>query len=144
MAVVCSAQNDLAQVKVELKTDSCPSCSARSLCFGQQEEKGTITVLNPLSAQPGDEVQIEIPEGGYTRELIMLFGILLLGAIFGLALGYLIALFLSLPPSPFSLLGLFLGLLSGGLVLFRYFRQTKKNTLYPVITGIIKKGDFHG
>jgi len=144
MAVVCSSQEDFAQVKVELKDEICPSCSARSLCIGQQEEKGTITVLNPLSAQPGDEVKIEIPEGDYSKELIRLFGILLVASLSGLALGYLFALFLSLPPSQLSLLGFLLGLLSGGYILFRYFRQTKKNELYPVITDIIKKGVSHG
>lgn len=143
-AVVCTSQKDFAQVKVELKGEICPSCSARSLCIGQQEEKGTITVLNPLSARPGDEVKIEIPEADYSKELIRFFGILLIGSIFGLALGYLFALFLSLPPIPVSLLGFFLGLLSGGLILFRYFRQTKKNKLYPVITDIIGKGDSNG
>jgi positive regulator of sigma E activity len=144
MAVVCSSQKDFAQVRVELKEEICPTCSARLLCIGQQEEKGTITVLNPLSAQSGDEVKIEIPEGDYSKELIRLFGVLLIASLSGLALGYLCALFLSLPPSAFSLVGFLLGLLSGGFILFRYFRQTKKNKLYPVITDIIKKGDSYG
>ena len=143
-AIVCSSQGEFAQVKVELKEEICPTCSARSLCIGQQKEKGTITVRNPLSAHPGDEVKIEIPEGRYSKELIVLFGILLVACIVGLALGYLFALILSLPPSQTSLLGFLLGLLSGGLILFRYFRHPKKNKLYPVITDIIKKGDSHG
>jgi positive regulator of sigma E activity len=143
-AVVCASQKDFAQVQVELKGEICPTCSARSLCVGQQEEKGTITVLNPLSARPGDEVKIEIPEGDYTKELIRLFGILLIGSILGLALGYLLALFLSLPPTPISLLGFLLGLLSGGFILFRQFGRAKKNKLYPVIVDIIRKGDSHG
>ncbi len=143
-AVVCASQKDFAQVKVEVKGEICPACSVRSLCVGQQEEKGTITVLNPVSAQSGDEVKIEIPEGDYTKELIRIFGILLVGIILGLALGYLLALFLSLPPTPISLLGFFLGLLSGGIILFRYFGRKKKNKLYPVIIDIIRKGGSHG
>ncbi len=143
-AVVCTSQKDLAQVKVEVKKEICPTCSARSLCIGQQEEKGTITVLNPMSARPGDQVKIKIPEGYYTKELIRLFGILIIGSILGLGLGYLFALFLSLPPTPVSLLGFFLGLLSGGIILFRHFGRTKKNKLYPVIIDIIRKGDSHG
>lgn len=144
MAVVCSSQKDFAQVKVELKEEICPSCSARSLCIGKQEEQGTITVLNPLSAQPGDEVKIEIPEGAYNKELIVLFSVLLIASLAGFALGHLFALLLSLPPSRVSLLGFLLGLLSGGFILFRHFRHPKKKKLYPVITDIIKKGDCHG
>jgi positive regulator of sigma E activity len=143
-AVVCSSQKDFAQVKVEVKDETCPTCPARSFCVGQQEQKGTITVLNSLSARAGDEVKIEIPEGDYTKELIRFFGILLIGSILGLALGYLLALFLSWPPTPISLLGFFLGLLSGGVILFRHFGRTKKNKLYPVIIDIIRKGDSHG
>ncbi|NIM91189.1 MAG: hypothetical protein GTO17_09605 [Candidatus Aminicenantes bacterium] len=143
-AVVCASQKDFAQVNVEIKGEICSTCSVRSLCAGQQEEKGTITVLNPLSARPGDEVKIKFPEGDYTKELIRIFGILLVGIILGLALGYLVALFLSLPLTPISLLGFLLGLLAGGAILFRYFGRKKKNKLYPVIIDIIRKGGSHG
>jgi positive regulator of sigma E activity len=143
-ALVFSSQEEFAQVKVEQKEQVCSTCSARSLCIGQQKTKGIITVLNPLSAQPGDEVKIEIPEGSYSKELIVLFGVLLMAALFGLILGHVSALFLSLPSSLLSLIGLLLGLLGGGFFLFRYFQKTKRNKLYPVIKDIIKKGDSHG
>lgn len=143
-ATVISSRDDFVQVKIDLKEELCHSCSARSLCVGKQRENGTITVLNSLSAQPGDEVKIDVPEGSYNKELILLFGVLLLISLFGLALGYLFALFLSLPPPQVSLTGFFLGLLSGGFLLSRYFRQINRKKLYPSIIEIIKKGDSHG
>jgi len=143
-AWVVSSQGELAQVKVNQKEELCNACSARSLCVGQKQTKGTITVLNPLSAQPGDEVKIEIPEESYNKELILIFGALLSAALFGLALGYLFALLLSFPSSQLSFIGFILGLLMGGFLLFRYFRQIKNKRLYPLIIDITRKGDSHG
>jgi len=141
--IIISSQKEFALVKVD-QNEFCQKCSARFLCLGGKHNKGTITVLNPLSAQPGDEVNIEIPEGSYSKELIYLFGVLLMSAFSGLFLGYFSTFIFPWPSTQSSFIGFLLGLLSGGLILFCCFRQTKKNKLYPVIINIIKKGDFHG
>lgn len=143
-AIVISSRVDFAQVKIDSKEEICHSCSARSLCVGKQQQNGTITVLNSLSAKPGDEVKISIPEGGYNKALIILFGALLFISLLGLISGYLVALLLALPPSQIGLTGFLLGLLSGGFLLFRYFRRINKKRLYPSIIEIIKKGDTSG
>lgn len=143
-AIVISSREDFAQVKIDLKEELCHSCSARNLCVGKRRENGTITVLNSLSARPGDEVKISIPERSYNKELIILFGALLLISLFGLIFGYLFALILALPASLVSLIGFLVGLLSGGFLLSRYFRQINRKKLYPSIIDIIRKGGSHG
>jgi positive regulator of sigma E activity len=143
-AIIISSREKFAQVKIDSKEELCHSCSARSLCVGNQQENGTITVLNSLSAQPGDEVKISIPEGSYNKGLIILFGALLLISLLGLSFGYLAALLLALPSSQISLIGFLVGLLSGGFLLSRYFRRINKKRLYPSIIEIMKKGDPYG
>lgn len=136
-ALVISTEETYARVKVSQK-EYCDTCSARSLCVGQKQKDGTIIVLNPLSAQEGDTVNIEIPEARYTRELIVLFGVLLIAALSGLILGYLSSFLFNLPSSSTSIAGFLSGLLLGGLFLFIHFRPKNENKLYPVIVAIIK------
>lgn len=140
---VITSENDLAEVEVDC-FEGCHDCSARSLCIGNKQNKGRLSVKNPLHAMPGDEVKIRIPEARYNQALIQLFGGLLCALLLGMGCGYAFSLIFSVPPSFASFAGLVGGLLIGGIVLFRVFRRKNKEYLYPVIIDIIKKGDCYG
>jgi len=141
-AVVISSKKEFAMVKV-YHSDFCNTCSARTLCFGEKRKKGIIIVRNPISAESGDAVEIKIPEEGYNKELIQIFGILLLSSLAGLALGSFAAFLHPLSSTQAGILGFIIGLIAGSFFISRFFRQ-KKNKLYPVIIKITKKGDSHG
>ncbi len=142
--MVISTKNSFAQVEVQCLLESCASCSARSLCTGQDKSKGLLEVQNPLNACAGDEVEIEIPETKYNQALILLFGTLLAAALLGMGAGYLLSPIVPMSSSTTSLLGLILAVLGTGLVLFRYFQKKNKIHMYPVIINILKKGECHG
>lgn len=139
--LVISTKNDLAQVEVQCLVENCQSCSALNLCSRQKKSKGLLSVKNPLRANVGDEVEIEIPESKYSRALIFLFSSLLLASLSGLGIGYILSYFFPLDLTLLSLIGLFVTLLITGIILSHYFRKKKNLHLYPVIIDIIKKGD---
>lgn len=140
---VISTNDGFAQVKVNCLLP-CDDCRAHSLCIGNKKTPGQLSVRNPLDAHPGDEVMIEIPEEQYSRSLIVLFGLLLLGSLIGMAAGYLLSSIIPLSSSDASFIGLACGLLIAGYWLVRYFQKKNHSTLYPIITNIIKKGDCYG
>jgi positive regulator of sigma E activity len=142
-ATVISVHNDLAWVKVSPKV-SCCECSARALCAGQKDAEGQLAARNPLQARPGDEVEIEVPETNYHKELIMIFGLLLAASLAGLALGYALVPIGRLPPAENGFLGLVIGLILSGFGLFRYYRGREEKAGYPVIVEILKKGEHYG
>lgn len=131
----------MAQVEVECIIEACQKCLAINLCAAKSQSKGILTVLNPLKAQAGDRVTVEIPETNYNKKLILLFGSLLFGSLLGMGTGYLCSLLLSYPSSVLGPLGLLFGLVLAGALLTCYFRKINKTQLYPVIKDIIKKGD---
>lgn len=136
---VLSTKDDLAQVEVMCLTDSCQTCSASTLCAGNNQSKGQVTVKNPLRANPGDEVEIEIPDTKYNIALILLFGSLLAASLLGMGAGYALSFLLPLSAQGASFLGLLFGLITAGILLFRHFHKKTKDHLYPVILGVIKK-----
>ena len=142
--LVISTKNDLAQVEVQCLLESCGSCSAKSLCTGQDKTSGLLTAKNPLKACAGDKVEIEIPETKYNRVLILLFGSLLIAILLGMGAGYLLSFFLPLSSSAASLLGLLFAVIGTGGILYNLIRRKFKNLLYPVIINILKKGACHG
>ena len=141
--LVIAAEKDFAEVEVSC-FDGCQDCTARSLCVGNKQAKGRLSVRNPLRALPGDEVKIHIPEARYNQALIHLFGGLLFALLLGMAGGYAWSLLFALPPLLPSCIGLVAGLILGGIILTRLFRQKNKEHLYPVIIDIIKKGECYG
>ena len=141
-AVVLSVQDNLALVCVTAR-DACHSCSARTLCAGQRDDNGNLQVFNPLRAQPGDEVEIEVPEGNYTKDLIKIFSFLLLGTLGGLGTGYMLASFLSSSPAASGLFGLLGGLALAAVFIHRSWRG-RLTRHYPVIVEITQKGGLHG
>lgn len=138
-----SVSNDTALVKVSPKV-SCCECSARALCAGQKDAHGQLEVRNPLHAQPGDEVEIEVLEANYHKELIMIFGLLLGSSLAGLALGYGLTPIGRFSQAENGFFCLLAGLFLSAFGLFRYYRGRKEKLGYPVIIGILKKGDLHG
>jgi uncharacterized membrane protein YjjP (DUF1212 family) len=89
-------------------------------------------------------VKIQIPEDNYSRALILLFGGLLAAILLGMGGGYTLASVFSVSSSLTGFIGLVTGLVFGGFILSRIFRQKNKKQLYPVIIDIIKKGDCYG
>jgi len=141
--LVITTRKDIAEVEVDC-FEGCHDCTARSLCIGNKQNKGRLSVKNPLDAMPGDKVKIQIPEDRYSQALIILFGGLLLALLLGMGGGYLMSLLFTFPSALASFIGLAAGLIFGGLVLSRVFRRKNKKQLYPVIVDIIKKGDCYG
>lgn len=142
--LVISADKDLAEVEVECIMNACRDCSAHTLCVGRKQDKGHISVKNPLEACPGDRVVFEVPEEKYSRALIYLFSILLASSLLGLGIGALISGITGVSPTAVGAAGLFTGLILGGIGTFFLFRRHNKKYLYPVIIDITKKGDCHG
>ncbi len=141
--LVLSTNKDLAKVEVRCLT-VCHDCPAHALCLGRSVSKGLLSVKNPVSASPGDQVAIEVPEEKYSKSLIVLFGGLLAAALLGLAAGYFISLLTALPAEPVGITGLLIGIIAGIGLLTKYFHNENKRNLYPFITEIIRKGDRHG
>lgn len=141
--LVVAAHGLSAEVEVNCLT-ACHACSAKSLCIGQSQAKGILSVNNPLQAGPGDRVTIEIPEEAYSKSLILLFGSLLTAALAGMAAGHYGSALFALPTAGGSILGLFLGILAAGVWLFRRFRKKMNRRLFPTITAIINKGGQYG
>src|SRR4030042_3602791 len=142
-ATVIRVENDLAWVQAKPRI-ACCNCSAMSLCAGNKDGKGHIAVRNPLRARPGDHVEIDVPETHYSRELAKIFGLLLLAALAGMALAYGAAPLRGLTPGENGFFGLMAGLLLCGLVIYRRYHPGKESVRWPVIVGILDKGEFHG
>jgi len=142
-AVVISVRDGLAWVKV-IPRVSCCDCSARALCAGGKDAEGRLEVRNSVLAEPGDEVEIDIPETNYHRDLIRIFGLLLLAMLAGLGLGSAIKPFGQLSTAENGLAGLVPAVVLSGFGLYRYCRARKSQPGYPVITEIIDKGGHHG
>jgi hypothetical protein len=102
-----------------------------------------MSVGNALSASPGDEVLIEVPENRYNRALMFLFGTLLLASIGGMSLSLLLSALLPIPASTAAPGGFFVGLAVSSIWLAAYFRRQNEKNLYPQIIDILKKGDRH-
>ncbi len=141
-ALVIDIHNGLARIKVRPQT-ACCDCAAQALCQGSTGTDGMMTALNPLQARPGDAVRVEIPESGYNKEAIRIFGLLLASALAGLGLGSLASQIFHTPTSVSGILGVALGLAGGGLGLFLYSRRARREPLYPVIREVIGKGADH-
>lgn len=134
---VVSTKNDLAQVEIVCLTDSCQKCAARNICAGNNQSKGLLTVKNPLNANSGDEVEIEIPDTKYNMALILLFGSLLVASLLGMGIGYVLSPLFPLSSQEMSFFGLLLFLILAGIILWRHFHKKNNAHLYPVIIDIL-------
>ncbi len=141
---VVNTRTGFAEVEVRCLIEACQGCAAERLCAKQESSKGRLLVKNPLQASVGDEVEIEIPESTYNKALIKIFSILLLASLAGMGMGYLFSVVFSAPEQELSIAGLFLALFLSGVGLFLSYRKRNKDLLYPVIIGILQKGDRNG
>lgn len=141
---VVSTENNFARVEVAC-LEACQGCAASSLCIGQKNAKGLLSVKNPLQAKTGDRVLISIPESRYSKALILLFGVLLSATLAGMALGYFVSPFLPMSKSESSILGVILGIMLAGIFLSLRFKKINNEFLYPEITEILyNKGGSYG
>jgi positive regulator of sigma E activity len=140
---VISTEDNYARVKVAC-FEACQGCSASSLCIGNKNANGFLSVRNPIQAKTGDHVQITIPESHYSKALTLLFGILLFAILLGMGLGYLISPVLPLSSSGSSLLGIALSVTLAGIGLYFRFKRINNKSLYPEITEILNKGGSYG
>jgi len=140
---VVSIEDNYARVEVAC-LEVCQGCTASSLCIGQKNAKGLLSVRNPLEAKAGDHVQISIPESSYSKALILLFGILLFAILVGMGLGYLISPVLPLSSSESSFFGIALCVMIAGIGLSFRFKRIDNNSLYPEIIEILNKGGSYG
>jgi positive regulator of sigma E activity len=140
---VVSTEDNYARVEVAC-LEACQGCSASSLCIGQKNTNGLLSVKNPLHAKTGDLVLIAIPESHYSKALILLFGVLLFAIFSGMGLGHLISPVLPLSSSESSLICIALGVVLAGIGLSRRFKRINNKSLYPEITEILNKGGSYG
>ncbi len=140
--IVISTDEDFARVEVDC-LNACISCAASSLCIRKDQDTGLLSVRNALRASPGDAVTIDVPDTTYSKTLIWLFSILLGGCLVGMILGFLASTLIPMGPSETSLIGLLLGVLLAGFWLSHRFRKMNSTNLYPVITEIKHKGEYH-
>ncbi|MGQ9578143.1 MAG: SoxR reducing system RseC family protein [Candidatus Aminicenantales bacterium] len=140
--LVKKTSGPLAEVLVQSR-EACHSCVARAMCSVNEKKAAVLQVLNPVAAQPGDVVEIEVPETVYSRQFITMFGIFLLGALTGTGLGAWLAPGIGLSINAAAVLGFFLGLGISGFFNWVHFRKAKNKTL-PVIISILTPGGIHG
>lgn len=136
---VVSTKDNTARVEVNC-LEACQGCAASSLCIGQKNATGLLSVRNPVRAQVGDRVRIAIPEANYNKALIFLFGVLLLAILIGMGVGYVISPVLPLSSLESSIFGIVLGVMLSGIALSIRFKKLNDKSLYPEIIEILDKG----
>jgi positive regulator of sigma E activity len=142
--IVVSTEKHFARVEVSCLA-TCQGCTASSLCFGQKNAKGLLSVRNALHAKTGDRVLISIPESRYSKALILLFGVLLAATLAGMGMGTLVSPLLPMSKSGSSILGVFLGITLAGIFLSLRFKKINNTFLYPEITEILShQGGSYG
>lgn len=142
-ALVKKIDGPYAEVLVQPK-EACHRCASRALCSLNETGEAVLRVLNPLAAKPGDVVEIEIPEATYSRQLMLIFGLLILISIAGAGLGTILSTWSGLSVSLAGAIGFFTGASLASLVIWKIFRRPKK-TIFPVICAILNSnGGFHG
>ena len=140
--IVISKEQDKTKVRIS-NPELCQHCHIRFFCIGKKDSNGTILVNNPLEAVPGDEVELEIPDIEYNKQMIKIFGLLLLGTVVGAVAGYITSSFFLISKEIITLFTTLVGIFIAGF--FIYFRAIHGyNSLFPKIIRIIKKGENNG
>ncbi len=142
-ATVVRIEKNMAWVQAKPRI-ACCNCSAMSLCAGNKDAKGLLAVRNPLRAAPGDKVEIEVPEASYARDLTRLFGLLLIGALAGVALGYFLSPLRGFSPNENGFFGILAGVFLCGFVIYHRYHRGGQAVGWPVIVEILDKGESHG
>jgi sigma-E factor negative regulatory protein RseC len=61
----------------------CRNCQSRSGCAGHEGKEAVLEAINPIGAQPGDRVEIEVPAATTMGGAFLIFGVPVAGAIIG-------------------------------------------------------------
>lgn len=137
-ALVKRVDGAFAEVLVQPK-EACHACAARALCSFNESGQALLRVLNPIKAKPGDLVEIEVPEASYSRQLILIFSLLIVFSFSGALLGVIFSSFLGLLPNTSGAVGFFLGLSLAAFLIAKRYRQPKR-ILLPIIREILNHG----
>ncbi len=130
--IVVELKGEMAKVAIAPKI-SCAHCAARVACI-RSEGKVYTEALNPLSAQVGDAVKVEIPAGSVYGSTFLLFFMPLVI----LALGFGLAQWVGFSQGLSILLGL---LFAGGwfVLLWRIEKGRSRHRPLPMIKGLLNK-----
>jgi len=118
-AFITSCDGAFAQVETQ-RTTSCGQCQANSTCgtsllnrfFGYR--KVSVKALNPIDAEPGDEVVVGLEESALTQASVMFYLVPILLLIGGAGCGQWLAEWFNFSSTePVSVVGGLLGLLIG-------------------------------
>ena len=90
---VQSVKGDYAVVTIE-RQDMCGDCHACDMVH--DKKTCTLTCVNTLKAQKGDEVKLELKESTFLKATYLLYGVPFLGLFGGLMGGYFLATLLKL------------------------------------------------
>jgi positive regulator of sigma E activity len=140
--IVLDKEQEKTKIRI-FNPELCSHCNVRFFCVGKKSSDDTILVENNIGAEPGDEVEFDVPVKEYNKELIKMFGFLLLGIVGGAIGGYNLSPFLSIAKELTILITTIFGLGIMGIFVVSNFKK-KYNSLFPTITRIIKKGEKNG
>ena len=137
--IVLNKEQEKTKIRI-FNPELCSHCNVRFFCIGKKNSDNTILAENKVGAEPGDEVEFDIPVEEYNKELIKMFGFLILGIIGGAIAGYNLSPFLFISNELTILITTIFGLgIMGVFVVFNF--KKKYDSLFPTITRIIKKGE---
>jgi len=130
--IITELKGEMARVAITPKS-ACAHCSARAICIQSGDEVYT-EAINPLGAQVGDMVKVEMPAGSVYRSTFLLF----LMPLVILALGFGLARRVGLPQGISILVGT---CLAGGwfVLLGRIEKRKSQRRPRPVIKGFLNK-----
>lgn len=130
--IIVDVKGEMAKVAINPQF-SCAHCSLRNVCL-QSGEKVYTEALNPLEAQVGDLVRVEMPAGSVYGSTFLLFFMPLVA----LSLGFGLAQWAGFSQG----LSITFGLLSAGgwfLLLWRIERRRSRHRPLPMIIGLVKR-----
>jgi len=130
--IITELKGEMARVAITPKS-ACAHCAARAICIQSGDEVYT-EAINPLGAQVGDLVKVEMPAGSVYGSAFLLFFMPLLM----LALGFGVSQGVGFSQGISILIGL---LFAGGwfVLLGRIEKRRSRHRSRPVIKGLLNK-----
>jgi sigma-E factor negative regulatory protein RseC len=141
VGVVVSAQGSLADVSTS-RGSACTGCSEASTCTLPDPEACVeiVTVRNAVGAEPGDTVELDLPQHGLLRLSLLVWVVPLLGMVAGAIVGT------TLPTSSGLVAdaAAFLGAVSGAALAFGVLRWVDRRAagdprLTPFVARILRR-----
>jgi len=127
---------------VASKQGDCGSCSAAHSCHtSTSAKKMTTTVFNPVGAEPGDAVAIDVSTGQLLKGMALIYLLPVMGLLIGAIFGANIKASVSMTETGSALLFGGIGLALGFGIVITLSKLLAANDAYtPVISRIIRKG----